>query len=483
MDGNNIGADSRWKILEQVLILIKPPNKSISRTKPKLIPELGGRGGEVLYVTSLEDTGEPGTLRWAIKRKGPRVILFKVSGHIRLTAPLKINNGDLTIAGQSAPGDGICISGYETVISADNVIIRFLRFRLGDETKQAADALSGYRNKNIVIDHCSMSWGIDEITSFYDNENFTMQWCFIAESLRNSIHDKGKHGYGGIWGGQNASFHHNLIVHNDSRNPRFCGSRYSNRPDKERVDFRNNVIYNWGANNIYAAEGGSYNLINNYYKPGPASSSGSKRRLLNPDADDGKNQQPQGTHGRFFMEGNWLEGETEISHNNRLGIELGSSFNRFAPGVNKNDLIEEAEFSFLPVSTSSAKKAYKEVLKYGGCSLNRDLHDCRYVENVVTGSYSFEGSAGSSNGLIDSQRDVGGWPDYSTYNHYRDSNGDGIPDGWLEQHYPSKTANELNEAGYTYLELYLNSLVNHLYGDKPRQEAENKCHQETSIHP
>lgn len=424
----------------------------------------GGRGGKVLYVTSVEDTEQPGTLRWAVKQKGPRTILFKVSGQIRLKSPLRINNGDLTIAGQSAPGDGICISDYETIVSTDNVIIRFLRFRLGDETERAVDALSGYRNENIVIDHCSMSWAIDELSSFYDNRNFTMQWCFITESLRNSVHGKGKHGYGGIWGGHNASFHHNLFAHNDSRNPRFCGSRYSNQPDQERVDFRNNVIYNWGSNNIYAAEGGSYNIINNYYKYGPASNDRSKNRLINPDADNGENKQPAGTYGSFFVTGNYLDGSPEVTKDNSLGIEMGTTFAKFAPDVTLKDIIAREEFSFLPVTTDKAEEAYEKVLEYGGCALVRDVHDLRYVDNVKNRSYSFEGSAGSTDGLIDSQIDVGGWPDYKTYDNYTDSDGDGIPDGWLGKNYPGKKANELHSSGYTYLEIYLNSLVNHLMG-------------------
>ncbi|MBK5195766.1 MAG: pectate lyase, partial [Proteiniphilum sp.] len=375
----------------------------------------GGRGGKVLYVTSLEDSEEEGTLRWAIRKKGPRTILFKVSGQIDLKSPLKINNGDLTIAGQSAPGDGICISDYETVISTNNVIIRFLRFRLGDKTKQAVDALSGFGHENIIIDHCSMSWGVDENSSFYDNRNFTMQWCFITESLRNSVHTKGKHGYGGIWGGQNASFHHNLIAHNDSRNPRFCGSRYSNQPELEKVDFRNNVLYNWGGNSIYAAEGGSYNIINNYFKPGPASGSSAKKRFINPDADNGQNNQPKGIYGHFFLSGNYLEGNPEVTKENRLGVEMGNTFKTFAPEVTLNDILAENAFPSAPVITDAAQEAYKKVLAYGGCSLVRDIHDERYVQDVKEGSYTFEGSAGSTKGLIDSQEDVGGWPEYKTH--------------------------------------------------------------------
>lgn len=422
----------------------------------------GGRGGNVLYVTSLKDDGEVGTLRWAVRQKGRRTVLFRVSGNIELTSPLRINNGDLTIAGQSAPGDGICVSNYETNVNADNVIIRFMRFRLGDKSGQAIDALSGKGRKNVIIDHCSMSWSVDETTSFYDMENFTMQWCFIAESLRNSVHGKGRHGYGGIWGGKNASFHHNLFAHHDSRNPRFCGSRYSDRPDLERVDFRNNVIYNWGANNAYAAEGGSYNIVNNYYRPGAASSSGSRRRFVNPDADNGQNRQPAGTYGRFYVNGNYMHENPELTADNALGVEMGSTFERYAPQVTLKDILSEKEFCFPPVATRTAQEAFENVLRFGGCSLVRDVHDIRYAENAKNGTYDYDGSQGSRNGLIDSQQDVGGWPVYRTYGVLRDSNADGIPDGWLEKHHPRKKATDVDAQGYTYLEVYLNSLVSHL---------------------
>lgn len=422
----------------------------------------GGRGGKVIYVTSLEDTDQPGTLRWAVNQKGARTILFNVSGVIQLKSPLKIKNGDLTIAGQSAPGDGICISNYETSVRADNVIIRFLRFRLGDVMNQPVDAFSGNHASNVIIDHCSMSWSLDEVSSFYDNKNFTMQWCFITESLRNSAHSKGRHGYGGIWGGQNVTFHHNLYAHNDSRNPRFCGSRYSNQPELEKVDYRNNVIYNWGMNSAYAAEGGAYNIVNNYYKPGPATSKNSRSRIINPDADNGENKQPAGVYGKFYISGNYMVGNPEVSHDNPKGVDLGKTFEKFAPGVTRDDILLSQEVDCVPVITDEAEVAYEKVLRFGGAALVRDNHDLRMVEDVKNGTYEFEGSAGSSNGLIDSQDDVGGWPEYKTYDTYQDSDLDGIPDGWLEKKYPGKNANDIDEQGYTLLEVYLNSLVAHL---------------------
>lgn len=424
----------------------------------------GGRGGTVYYVNSLEDTlkgdkrTREGTLRWCLKRPDEsKVILFKVAGVIRLKSVLNIPS-NTTVAGQSTPGDGICIADNTVRINGDNVIIRFVRFRMGDLFGVEDDALKSIRNKNIIIDHCSMSWSTDECASFYDNENFTLQWCILSESLRASVHKKGNHGYGGIWGGKKASFHHNLLAHHDSRNPRMCGSRYSAQPELELVDFRNNVIYNWGSNSGYAGEGGRYNFVNNYYKPSGTSSH--PDRIFSPNADIGANKQSAGAWGTFYVSGNFIYDNEKVTKDNRLGIQPHPS------SKDKSELISATPFDVPFVTTDDAEMAYEKVLAYAGASYKRDNTDIRIVSETQHGLTPIRasGNQGTRPGMIDSQEDVGGWDAYGfdPAEVPADSDIDGIPDGWLGKNYPDKKANDVNMQGYTYLEVYLNSLVEHI---------------------
>ena len=417
----------------------------------------GGRGGKVLFVTRLEDDEEEGSFRWAVNQDFPRMILFKVSGIIELSRKLNIANGNVTIAGQSAPGDGICISGNSVEIKSDNVIIRFLRFRLGDKYKVEDDAIWGRGRENIIIDHCSMSWSTDECASFYDNKNFTMQWCILSESLNASLHFKGNHGFGAIWGGQMASFHHNLIANHNSRNPRFCGSRFSGKPELEFVDFRNNVIYNWGYNSGYAAEGGCYNIVNNYYKYGPATNNNVKSRIFEPYS---KND----VFGKFYVDGNYVFENAENTIDNWKAINPHGKLKD-----RKSELKSDTSFIIHNIRTQTAENAYDKVLLYAGSSYRRDITDNRIASEVRSGNNYFKGSKTGIVGIIDSQQDVGGWPQYKTYDIKIDSDNDGIPDYWENNHGLNKNnGNDSNKRNldkkgyYTNLEVYLNSIVDNI---------------------
>jgi hypothetical protein len=446
----------------------------------------GGRGGSVYEVTTLNDAGV-GSLRDAVSQPN-RTIVFKVSGIIRLASKLIIRQPNLTIAGQTAPGDGICIAGYTVNINASNIILRHLRFRLGDDSKIDDDALNSFgssiTNGNIIIDHCSLSWSVDETGTFYNIKDFTLQWCILSESLFRSVHDKGDHGYAGIWGGQNATFHHNLVAHHTSRNPRFNGSRYTGRPDLEVVDFRNNVIYNWGsANSAYGGEGGHYNMVNNYYKAGPAtpgslttsSASNKRNRILNYTSyyysSDAAVYPDTLFGGKFYIAGNYVHGYPDVTNDN------------WTRGVQKDNYAkadslvaaarQSAPFATAPVTTQSAEEAYLSVLENVGATLpHRDGIDTRIIDETRTGTATYEGAAYAAvnstgishpSGIIDTQNDVGGLPTYSSTTAPIDTDKDGMPDSW-------ETANGLNpndandrntvsSNGYTALENYLNSIT------------------------
>lgn len=434
----------------------------------------GGRGGRVIHVTNLNDSGA-GSLREAVKQSGPRIIVFDVAGIIELKSELAISKGDITIAGQTAPGDGICIKNYSTKLNADNVIIRYLRFRLGEASaSDGADAIWGRYHSDIILDHCSMSWSIDECASFYANRNFTMQWCVISESLRSSQHGKGNHGYGGIWGGKDASFHHNLLANHDSRNPRidhpqiygeYLGTHRGN------VDFRCNAIYNWGSNSTYGGEDGTFNIVNNYYKPGPASSD---RKYF---VDAYGYYEKSGTvyadsYPYLYLSGNvhlkYPDARNDASmvywHN---GTTYGN-YNTVAPSVNR---ITGPNAEAVYTTTHSAETAFSRILSYGGASLRRDSVDERACRDAESGKATItDGGNGSTGGLIDTPSAAGGWPEYKASEEEiagaKDSDGDGMPD-WFEDRF-GLDRNDGSDASamtidiykrYTNIEMYLHYLV------------------------
>lgn len=435
----------------------------------------GGRGGKVIHVTTLADSGA-GSLRAALNEKGPRIIVFDVAGIIELKSTLNIKNGDVTIAGQTAPGDGICLKNYAVQVSASNVIIRFMRFRMGDEAKQENDAIWGRYNGNIILDHCSMSWSTDECASFYANEYFTMQWCIMTESLRNSVHGKGKHGYGGIWGGKDASFHHNLLSGHDNRNPRIDHPQiYGDYVTTHRgnVDYRNNAVYNWGSNSTYGGEDGHFNIVGNYYKPGPASSD----RKYFVDAygvyeDSGVTYADE--YPALYLSGNVHTAHDYLSEANDASCiywHNGASYGNYNSVLSAPLQVAGPSGQEVFTTTHSAADAFSRICEVGGASLSRDAVDERACSDAKSGNATFtDGGNGSKNGIIDTQSAVGGWPEYKATSaeteKVKDTDGDGMPD-WFEDQFGLDKADSadgnsksLDKFGrYTNLEMYLHYLV------------------------
>jgi len=450
----------------------------------------GGRGGKVYHVTTLEDGMQEGTLRYALTRPETRIVVFDVAGTIFLNKALPIVHGNLTIAGQTAPGQGICISRYPITIRTNNVIIRYLRFRVGNESGGEPDGLGATGCRNLIIDHCSVSWSVDECCSIYGGENNTLQWCIISESLRMAGHGKGKHGYGAIWGGHRASFHHNLIAHHESRTPRL--GPHAGTQDREYVDVRNNVIYNWAGHGCYGFEAMHVNMVNNYYKPGPATPQ--TGHIAYRIASLGIRTEQYISYmrafapmlhvwGRFYIDGNFVEGHPSVTKDNWTKgvysqIDNSKCDYTFTDKV-KEEIRLSAPLSTDVVTTHTAIDAYNLVLAYGGCSKSRDDIDIRIVDETRRGKAAYFGSvaddANKLPGLIDVPNDVkpkgarSPWPELSngnvSDNELKDSDGDGIPDVWEISHNLNPNdvldgnATTLSKEGYTNLEVYINSLV------------------------
>ena len=396
---------------------------------------LGGRGGKVLFVTNLHDSG-PGSLRAAIEADYPRIVVFKVSGTIELQSHLRIRHPRITIAGQTAPGDGICLRRYPLVISADDVIVRFLRVRLGDEAGRKMDGIDVSDAENVIVDHCSVSWTLDEaVNTYHGSKNITIQWCLISESLNDSPLQEG-HGFAASLGGFNTSYHHNLLANNAGRNPSIAGEEDA---PTINLDFRNNVIFNWGHRTLDGRPR-SINVVNNYYKAGPAS-----RR------DHIVKMQTiyDGSFGRWYIDGNVMVDTAGKVH--RSGIVRIDS-----EDVPLDSALVEAPVDFAPVQTETAEETYERVLDTAGATLpRRDAHDVRIIGEVRSGKTTY------GNGIISTQTDVGGWTELRSTDPPEDADADGMPDAWERPFTEAgdlslESAQDADGDGYTNVEEYLN---------------------------
>lgn len=466
----------------------------------------GGRGAaKVVHVRNLNDKGT-GSFRAAVSGNAKKIIVFDVAGVIPLASDVIIG-ANTTILGQTAPAPGITLRYYTVRPNGNNIIMRFIRCRRGQEKdiNDGADATWARNLTGLIIDHCSLSWSIDEVASFYDNNNFTMQWCTIGESLNNAGHGKGAHGYGGIWGGKLASFHHNLICHVNNRSPRFNGARYrwngytnnklysqynwENYVQAENVDFRNCVIYNCGNGCYGGPGGGQVNIVNNYYKSGPAASTSLLTTVTVGASGNSTEGDLVGHTSRYYLSGNQINNKTDTGWSNvkyddgtytidgeRWSLDAehyNGSDVTYKKNSNDKDCVRirlEEPAPIGDMTTHSAASAYEKVLTYSGASLHPDDVDVRYFSETRNGTATYSGSVTKKKGRIDLVADVNGYTEANFGTGSRkegfDTDDDGIPDDW-------ETANGLNpndandactytldtKGWYTNLEVYANSLV------------------------
>ena len=478
----------------------------------------GGRGAaKVVHVRNLNDKGTD-SFRAAVSGNAKKIIVFDVAGVIPLASDVIIG-ANTTILGQTAPAPGITLRYYTVRPNGDNIIMRFIRVRRGEEVNvnDGADATWCRGFTGMVLDHCSFSWSIDEIASFYDNTNFTMQWCTLGEALANPGHTKGEHSYGGIWGGKGASFHHNYLCHMQNRVPRFCGARYTDEYAKydktmyenaiqaEQVDFRNCVMFNWGnGNGCYGGTGGgNINIVNNYYKAGPATYNKTRVTQVSVATSDNAAGSPyMGYCARYYINGNYvtaaennaqnydwkgviydngtftINGEKYCADADHLyGADV--TYQKNSSGTDCVRLKLDSPVETGDVTTHTAQVAYEKVLAYAGASLFRDAVDERYMKEAANGTTTYIGSATKTGdgkaithrpGIIDFVRDQGEYRLESTQHPDGfDTDNDGIPNAW-------ETANGLNpndakdglaftldsKGWYTNIEVYANSLVENI---------------------
>lgn len=477
----------------------------------------GGRGGKIVHVTNLNDSGT-GSLRAAVSNSDKKIVVFDVGGVIALTRDLTIG-ANTTILGQTTPAPGITLR-YYTVQPSSNCVIRFIRCRRGQEkdVNDGADAIWQRHITGTILDHCSFSWSIDEVASFYDNNNFTLQWCTIGESLNNAGHGKGAHGYGGIWGGKLASFHHNLICHVGNRSPRFNGARYDwtgytsnqrysefkweNAVQAENVDFRNCVIYNCGNGCYGGPGGGKINMVGNFYKTGPAATTNrlttctvgssdnasgypiyhtmTSRYYLN---DNKINNTAAGWSYMSYDDGTYLINNKRYSPDPNHYNGENETYVKNTAGVDCICMQLDQPTETGVITTHPASKAFSKVITYAGASFIRDNVDTRYATEANDGTATYSGSVTKKPGRIDLVADVNGYTEENFGTGSRqtgfDSDNDGIPDKW-------ETANGLNpndkndaqlytldpKKYYTNIEVYANSLVQDIMLDE-NKDANN----------